>query len=65
MKKCIFCETEIDFVDKDNIRTVKQERAVLTFKATAKERGDGKLEGLLESIELPFNGHNECARGYT
>ena len=52
-------------MDKENVRTVKQERAVLTFKAAAKERGGEELEAMLESIELPFNVHKECARDYT
>ena len=53
----------INFDDNENIRLVKQNRAVLTFKAAEKERHDKNSRICLKASS--FHVHKECATDYT
>ena len=60
-----FCDGVIDLSDKENVRTVKQQRGLITFQSCAAKRNDKKHEDIFANISLPFNVHRKCATDYT
>ena len=62
---CVFCDGVIDLSDKENVRTVRQQRGLIIFQSCAAKRNDKKHEDIFANISLPFNVHRKCVTDYT